>query len=248
MKKMMRSPFTGSYIHDADHEQILLHRFEGLVQMEEALAVGDEAALDAFFSKARDSIRQVNRRYTPEEENPYQTLARLISINTLFTMACYRAGVHPLYVHSLSRQFDKTIPGCLPQQELDLVREMAGAYCKLIREAKMEHYGEFSDQVIRLLLSSLADPPSLTELSRQMFVSTATMTRRFKKETGQTIPEFLNRSRVRVAKLYMQSRDVNLGQIAQRVGFSDASYFSKVFRRYEGMSPTQYLKKLSSNR
>lgn len=248
MRKMMRSPFNGSYIHDADHEQILLHRYENLAQMEEALAIGDEAALDAFFSEARDSIRQVNRRYTPEEENPHQTWARLISINTIFAMACFRAGVHPLYIHSLGRQFDKTIPGCLPQQELDLTREMTGAYCKLIREARMEHYGEFSDKVIRLLLPSLADPPSLTELSRQMFVSTATMTRRFKKETGQTISEFLNRSRIRVAKFYMQSRDVNLGQIAQQVGFGDASYFSKVFRRYEGMSPTQYLKKLSFHR
>ena len=156
-------------------------------------------------------------------------------------MACHNTGVHPLYIHSVSRRFDKEIAHCPIEGERELTRQMVESYCKLIRNAHVEHYGEFSDRIIRILLSSLTNPPSLGELAKQMYVSSATVTRRFKKETGQTIPEFLNRTRIRVAKLYMQENDMNLGEIAQAVGFCDASYFSKVFLRYTGLTPTAYL-------
>lgn len=235
------------YIHDETHEQILLDRFADMDHFDLALNSGDAQLVREYMYGFRNSIRKVNERYTPEEENPYQTAARLISVNTVLFMACYRNGVHPLYLHSVSRRFDKAIAVCSTEQEMVLMEKMAEEYCRLIRDAKMEHYGEFSDQVIRILLSNLSAPPSLTELAAKMYVSTATMTRRFKKETGQTIPEFINRSRIRVAKLYMSEGNLTFGEIAQAVGFGDASYFSKVFRRLEGISPSEFCSRSAKN-
>lgn len=229
------------YIHDAAHEQILLKRYEQFSMFSTMLRFGDTQTVWDNISGILDSIHEVNRRYTPEEENQYQTFARLISVNVILSMACHNTGVHPLYIHSVSRRFDKEIAHCPIEGERELTRQMVESYCKLIRNAHVEHYGEFSDRIIRILLSSLTNPPSLGELAKQMYVSSATVTRRFKKETGQTIPEFLNRTRIRVAKLYMQQNDMNLGEIAQAVGFCDASYFSKVFLRYTGLTPTAYL-------
>lgn len=241
MTNRIQRQTDNSYIHDAAHEQILMKRYEQAGAINAALRSGDTETVWKIFSGISDSIHEVNRRYTPEEENQYQTFARLISVNVILSMACHNTGVHPLYIHSVSRRFDKEIAHCSIEGERELTRQMVESYCKLIRNAHVEHYGEFSDRIIRILLSSLTDPPSLGELAKQMYVSSATVTRRFKKETGQTIPEFLNRTRIRVAKLYMQQNDMNLGEIAQAVGFCDASYFSKVFLRYTGLTPTAYL-------
>ena len=231
------------YIHDAAHEQILLKRYEQFSVFSTMLRSGDAQTVWETVSGILDSIHEVNRRYTPEEENQYQTFARLISVNVILSFACHDSGVHPLYVHSVSRRFDKEIAHCSTERERQLTREMVESYCRLIRYARVEHYGDFSDRIIHILLSSLTNPPSLGELAKKMYVSPATVTRRFKKETGQTIPEFLNRTRIRVAKLYMQENNMDLGEIAQAVGFCDASYFSKVFLRYAGMTPTAYLRK-----
>ena len=230
-----------SFIHDSDPEQILLDRFSHMGEMSSALRAGDAEGVWRFFCQMSDSVHEVNRRYTPEEENQYQTFARLISANTVFMLACHNSGVHPLYLHSISRRFDKEIARCPVEGEGELTRKMVEGYCALIRNAGMEHYGEFSDRIMQILMSNLTNPPMLQALAEQMQVSTATVTRRFKKETGQTIPEFLNRTRIRVAKLYMQEENVNLGQVAAAVGFCDASYFSKVFLRYAGITPTEYL-------
>lgn len=80
-----------------------------------------------------------------------------------------------------------------------------------------------------------------------MYVVPATVSRRFKAETGMTIPEFTNRFRIRLAQLYMRENTSNLSKIAHSVGFSDASYFSKIFLRYTGITPTEYLKAMHAN-
>lgn len=241
MKNTLDSYDSKQYIHDDSHEHMLMDRYSGFSGIDIAMRSGDAEAVWKFLSGIRTNIREVNQRYTPEEENQYQTFARLISTNTILSMACHRNGVHPLYVHSIGRRFDKAIMRCPQEEEMQLMKEMVEDYCKLIRKAKVEHYGEFSDRIIHILLSNLVAPPSLEELAAQMYVSTATITRRFKKETGQTIPEFINRSRIRIAKNYMLDEFVNLGEIAQSVGFTDASYFSKVFHKFCGMTPTEYL-------
>lgn len=240
MKNSARAYVEKQYIHDDAHEHMLMDRYSVFADIDIAMRSGDAGTVWEVLSSIRSNIREVNRRYTPEEENQYQTFARLISVNTILEVGCHRSGVHPLLVHSIGRRFDKAIARCSVEQEMVLMKEMVEDYCQLIRNARVEHYGEFSDQVIRILLSNLASPPSLEELSEQLYVSTATISRRFKKETGQTIPEFINHFRIRVAKMYMQEGGMTLSEIAQMLGFSDASHYSKVFRRYEGIRPTEY--------
>ena len=239
---------TASFIHDSNHEQILLNRNQSFSPMKAALRTGDAEMLWEIMSELNESIHEVNRRYTPEEENQYQTFARLISINTILNMAARESGVHALYLHTLSRRFDKRIAKCPVEQESVLMKDMIDGYCKMIRHASVERYGEFSDQIIEILLSSLTDPPSLEELAGRMYVSPATVSRRFKAETGFTIPEFLNRARVRLAQLRIQEENASLSEIAQAVGFCDASYFSKVFLRYTGVTPSEYAKQISRSR
>lgn len=62
----------------------------------------------------------------------------------------------------------------------------------------------------------------------------------FKEETGKSYTEYLNRIRVEVSKELLK-KGVPLAQIAQRVGFNDQSYFTTIFKKYEGVSPRKWL-------
>ena len=64
----------------------------------------------------------------------------------------------------------------------------------------------------------------------------------FKKYLGKTIFAMLYDIRMENAKELLSSSDLPLNIIAQRVGFEDASYFSKAFKRYTGYSPKYYRK------
>jgi AraC-like DNA-binding protein len=61
-----------------------------------------------------------------------------------------------------------------------------------------------------------------------------------KTETGQNFRSCLNRIRVEKSKELLDDDGISIADIAYRVGFTDQSYFARVFKRQEGMSPYQY--------
>lgn len=65
-------------------------------------------------------------------------------------------------------------------------------------------------------------------------------------QNGSSFVEFVSRARVDTAKHLMATTDLKVYEISERVGFESAFYFSKVFKKIEGVSPREYMKKLRS--
>lgn len=64
----------------------------------------------------------------------------------------------------------------------------------------------------------------------------------FKRETGITIGEYLTQVRMTKAKELLKSKGMKFTDVAQSVGYSDAAYFSKCFKKYYSISPSDYEK------
>lgn len=62
----------------------------------------------------------------------------------------------------------------------------------------------------------------------------------FTEETGRSPGRFLQNTRIENAKLLLQNREYSMEIIANMVGYSNANYFCKVFRRETGESPGEY--------
>lgn len=58
-----------------------------------------------------------------------------------------------------------------------------------------------------------------------------------------TISEFTNRKRVEEAKLYLQRDNISITDVAFMVGFNDVNYFTKVFKKYTSVTPSQFINK-----
>lgn len=65
----------------------------------------------------------------------------------------------------------------------------------------------------------------------------------FIKETGMTIVEYINTSRVELAKKFLRAADAPIGDIPALCGFTNYKYFAKVFKKSTGISPSAYRKK-----
>lgn len=66
------------------------------------------------------------------------------------------------------------------------------------------------------------------------------LNRCFKKETGTTIFDYLNSYRINHSKVLLHSGMLTLKQIAEAIGFDNEFYYSRVFKKYTGMSPSNY--------
>lgn len=77
-------------------------------------------------------------------------------------------------------------------------------------------------------------------MARLCGLSATHFSRAFKQHYGVTFQEFLLRYRVRKACQKLQGQMVNIADVAYAVGFSDHSYFTRVFKRFVGQSPSDY--------
>ena len=69
-----------------------------------------------------------------------------------------------------------------------------------------------------------------------------TLKRRFKAATGSSIIEYLQNLRVEEAKTLLESSDLAVEEISFEAGYSDPSFFRRLFKRLTGLSPSNYRK------
>lgn len=81
---------------------------------------------------------------------------------------------------------------------------------------------------------------TLDMITGSAYLSPGYASRLFKKELNISIMDYLLKVRMEEAKKLLKIPDLQIDVIAARTGYADSSYFTKVFRKYEGMTPSQY--------
>ena len=89
----------------------------------------------------------------------------------------------------------------------------------------------------------LHEKTPLTETAEKLGISYVHFIRRFKQSTGITPSEYLSKIRLERAKEFLANTDMPIKDLAPRCGFESEYYFSNVFKKYTGMTPTAFRKK-----
>ncbi|MFW6270230.1 MAG: PocR ligand-binding domain-containing protein [Bacillota bacterium] len=87
---------------------------------------------------------------------------------------------------------------------------------------------------------------SLDEVASEVGLNSSYFSKLFKEEMGISYSDYLNQVRIEASKKLL-NEDIALVEVAQNVGFNDQSYFSKVFKKYEGISPGKWRKGIREN-
>lgn len=80
----------------------------------------------------------------------------------------------------------------------------------------------------------------LDDLSKEFHMSREHISRMFKKEIGENFVAYLTRHRMKKAAMLLCEAEYGLQAVAEMVGYKDASYFSRSFKKYYGISPEAY--------
>lgn len=107
-----------------------------------------------------------------------------------------------------------------------------------------------TSMVMEYIKSNFMNEISMSETARAIGYSEPYFCKMFKQQFGQSFTSYLAEYRVGEAKKMLEQPNVNVKEIGARVGYADNNYFTKVFKRLEGLNPSEYrmnkLKELQS--
>ena len=117
------------------------------------------------------------------------------------------------------------------------------AFCEMIDRIAVtgEHLSLVAQRAVGIILREYGNPSlSLHYLAGQIGVSPSYLSRVFNRELGQSVPKTIEDTRLKQACALMDETTLSISEIAAKVGFSDARYFSRIFREHHGVSPSAY--------
>ncbi|MFP4977623.1 helix-turn-helix domain-containing protein [Paenibacillus sp. CN-4] len=123
-----------------------------------------------------------------------------------------------------------------------------GLLSRLSRELAERQHAEGNPmaEIVKYIQQHYQSEISLQEVAGRFFVSREYISRKFKQEFGINFSDYIANYRIDKSKQLMLNPHLKLSQVAEMVGFHDVKYFSKVFKKKEGLTPKEYRDKLEA--
>ena len=97
-------------------------------------------------------------------------------------------------------------------------------------------------RLLNYIQEHYAEPITLTEVAKKFHFNASYLSSYFSANNNEGFSEYVNKVRVEKAKEMLVATEESISEISDRVGYSDQSYFTKVFKKMTGVSPSQYRK------
>lgn len=104
----------------------------------------------------------------------------------------------------------------------------------------------YAMQAMAILESVGLQDIRLQEIANQLGVSEAHLSRQFKATYGINFKEYLINVKLQQARIMLSKDDCSLKEICEYIGYEDVKQFSRIFKKYEGITPLQYRSKIKN--
>ena len=164
-----------------------------------------------------------------------------VIMNTLLRKAAEQGGVHPLHLDHTSSGFAFRIEQAVSMEAVGtILSEMFHTYCRLVRKKSLKGYSPPVQKAIALIDADLAGSLNLRTLAQSLNISSSYLSSLFKKETGQTLTDYIVARRMDLARQLLSKTKLQVQTVAQHCGILDVQYFSKLFKKATGMTPKEF--------
>ncbi|SKA98768.1 two-component system, response regulator YesN [Caloramator quimbayensis] len=99
-------------------------------------------------------------------------------------------------------------------------------------------------EVEKYIVENLKEDIDMEKTAKRFNISSSYFSRIFKDVLGYNFSDYINMIRIKKSKELLKEGILTIKEICYEVGYSDPNYFSKVFKKYEGVTPSEYKQKL----
>lgn len=174
--------------------------------------------------------------------NPLRNQKNLFICSTaLITRAAMEGGVDSELALTISDSYIQRV------EELNEINEIISLQYKMlydftdrVHHVKESHYSKAIYKCRNYIFNHLYENISLSQLSEITGMSCNYLSERFKKEVGISISEYIQKEKIEEAKKLLELSDSSIMDICISMNFYDQSYFTKIFKKFTGLTPKQY--------
>lgn len=214
----------------ASRDAILCATGTGVCFLAEAELLDDQPATTHWyyfdqFKKRYPRVQLQTKRFITRSGNLY-CAGRINSITNLM-------------IHFIERFYNQNIARQIEQHFAHEIKQSFESIFYSVSEDSV-HHDENIIQAQQWLLRNYDSAVTMQDVANQFDMSLRSFNRRFRSATGSTPLEYLQQIRIGTAKDLLQQSNLSIAEISFKVGFSDPSYFSALFKKLVSLSPRAY--------
>lgn len=220
-----------------EYENILEEKYQNDLNLCHNLLKGDA-------DSCIQNMRYKNSTFAPLDSQKGDSFNHIIYsyvFNILYRIISYRAGVPAIYIQELQDKWNHRINNRHLYSKSDQYDyDMIASYCMLIQKKSFQSYSPYVRTTLRYIDTHLSMPITIKNLSDHVHVSEGYLSHLFHKEVGETILNYINRKRITNSLSLLKNRTMKIQDICICIGIEDANYYSRLFKKYMGISPREY--------
>lgn len=158
----------------------------------------------------------------------------------------YRSGGH-LYEFESRKDYLMEIINMTTMEEIKswFIEKMKYAVSNMTT-GSVDHTHYLIKQAMEYIEDNYGKDISLNEISERLNISSYYFSKLFKEETNEGFVEYLTKRRVEKAKEMLKDPARSIKEVGSDCGYSDPNYFSRIFKKSTGMTPTEYKERAGS--
>lgn len=189
-------------------------------------------------------LRQTFTKLTgsPDGTDAWQRLSILCVGSTLARMIELELDPAPDRAASAIK---KLVRADSAQNCLDILLSYFSAVISTDRKLPEEASSHVS-KAIAFMQAHYAEDISIPQIAESVALNPVYLNKLFKLSTGKTLSDYLNLYRIEIAKDFLGETDLALNGISEKVGYNDVRSLLRYFKKYNGISPSEYRHELAS--
>lgn len=187
---------------------------------------------------------QISNGIRISTKNPFnQAVFSTTSFATLCVRAAIEGGLSPDLAYNIGDQYIQSMIESKNISELTTINHtMLEDFIQRVHNARMNPtYSKLIQSCCDYITLHVEDDElKLSDISHMFGYSDYYLSRKFKKEVGVSIQEYIHSAKAERAKVLLTCSDLSISDIAERLHYCSSTHFSTTFRNITGMLPGQY--------
>ncbi|MGI6085115.1 MAG: helix-turn-helix domain-containing protein [Acetivibrionales bacterium] len=165
----------------------------------------------------------------------------LIASCTLFTRAAIDANVPPedAFSHSDVHILEiESLNNLRDLKEYEYI--MFEDYFQLIEKYRQENYSPLTMKIVQYIHENVTEQITLADIAFLVKRSKAYISMFFKNEVGISLMDYINLNKAEESKYFIKYTNMSIAEIAYLFNYCNPAYFSNIFKKYLGMTPSEF--------